>query len=105
MLNFNVVLKKLLAGRDWECYVGSFEAGVVEPNLVSLFWYSGGSFHQFNQGPQPGEPPLEGWEVSDWEQEIDNLFTAGVQELDESKRQAIYGQFQQIVAEELPVFF
>ncbi len=105
VLNFNVVLKKLLSSRDWECYVGSFEAGVVEPNLVSLFWYSGGSFHQFNQGPQPGEPPLEGWEVSEWEREIDNLFTAGVKELDESKRQAIYGRFQQIVAEELPVFF
>ena len=105
VLNFNVVLNKLLSSRDWECYVGAFEVGVVEPNLVSLFWYSGGSFHQFNQGPQPGEPPLEGWEVSDWEREIDNLFTAGVQELDRSKRQAIYGRFQQIVAEELPVFF
>ena len=105
VLNFNVVLNKLLSSRDWECYVGSFEAGVVEPNLVSLFWYSGGSFHQFNQGSQPGEPPLEGWEVSGWEREIDNLFTAGVQELDEGKRQAIYGRFQQLVAEELPVFF
>ena len=105
VLNFNVVLNKLLSSRDWECYVGSFEVGVVEPNLVSLFWYSGGSFHQFNQGTQPGEAPLEGWEVSDWEREIDNLFTAGFKELDESKRQEIYGKFQQIVAEELPVFF
>ncbi len=54
VLNFNVVLSKLLSSRDWECYVGAFEVGVVEPNLVSLFWYSGGSFHQFNQGTQPG---------------------------------------------------
>ena len=105
VLNFNVVLTKLLSSRDWECYVGAFEVGVVEPNLVSLFWYSGGSFHQFNQGSQPGEPPLKGWEVADWEQEIDNLFSAGVKELNQSNRQAIYGQFQQIVAEELPVFF
>ena len=105
VLNFNVVLKKLLSSRDWECYVGAFEAGVVEPHLVSLFWYSGGSFHQFNQGTQPGETPLKGWEVSDWEQEIDSLFNAGVKELDLSKRKAIYNQFQQIVAEELPVFF
>ena len=105
VLNFNIILRKLLFSRDWECYVGAFEAGVVEPNLVSLFWYSGGSFHQFNQGPQPGEPPLKGWEVSDWEQEIDSLFYAGVKELDLSKRKAIYTRFQQIVAEELPVFF
>ena len=105
VLNFNVVLTKLLSSRDWECYVGAFEVGVVEPNLVSLFWYSGGSFHQFNQGTQPGEPALQGWQVSDWERKIDKLFTAGVQELDTQKRRAIYGRFQQIVAEELPVFF
>ncbi len=104
VLSFNLVLQKLLSRRDWECYVGAFEAGVVEPNLVSLFWSSGGSFHQFNQGPRPGET-LEGWEVSDWEREIDTLFIAGVKELDESKRKLIYGRFQQIVAEELPVFF
>ena len=105
VLSFNLVLQKLLSRRDWECYVGAFNAGVVEPNLVSLFWSSGGSFHQFNQGPQPGELPLKEWKVSDWEREIDSLFIAGVKELDESKRKVIYGQFQQIVAEELPVFF
>lgn len=105
VLSFNLVLQKLLFRRDWECYVGAFNAGVVEPNLVSVFWKSGGSFHQFNQGSKPGEPPLEGWKVSDWEREIDSLFSAGVKELDESKRKEIYGRFQQIVAEELPVFF
>ena len=105
VLNFNVVLKKLLSSRDWECYVGAFSAGLVEPHLVFPFWYSGGSFHQFNQGTQPGESPLKGWEVSDWEREIDSLFAAGVKELDVSKRKAIYNRFQQIVAEELPVFF
>ena len=105
VINFNVVLKKLFVSRDWECYVGAFPSGVVEPNLISPFWYSGGAFHQFNQGTQPGEAPLKGWEVSDWEQEIDSLFNAGVKELDLSKRKAIYDRFQRIVAEELPVFF
>ena len=43
--------------------------------------------------------------MSEWEREIDKLFTAGVKELDTQKRREIYGRFQQIVAEELPVFF
>ena len=30
VLSFNSVLQKLLDHRDWECYVGAFEAGVVE---------------------------------------------------------------------------
>lgn len=107
ILNFSVVLQKLLQSRDWECYLGSFgtPGADVEPHLLSAFWSSVGSFHQFNQGPQPGEPPLESWEVSEWEREIDSLFAAGVKELDERKRKAIYGRFQQIVAQQLPVFF
>jgi peptide/nickel transport system substrate-binding protein len=43
--------------------------------------------------------------VSGWEREIDSLFVAGVKEQDESKRKVIYGRFQQIVAQQLPVFF
>ncbi|MGK7904534.1 MAG: ABC transporter substrate-binding protein [Hormoscilla sp.] len=72
VLSTNTVLKKLLRTRDWECYVGIFgiDGAAVEPNLLSFFWSSSGSFHQFNQGPQPGQPPIAGW-VSDWEREID----------------------------------
>ena len=107
ILNFNSVLKKLLSSRDWECYVGAF--GItdadIEPNLLSLFWLSNGSFHQFNLGSKPGEPKIKNWQVSDWEKEIDRLFTAGYQTIDENKRREIYGEFQQIVAEQLPIFF
>ena len=107
ILNFNSVLKKLLYSRDWECYVGAF--GItdadIEPNLLSLFWSSNGSFHQFNLGSKPGEPKIKNWQVSDWEKEIDRLFTAAYQTIDENKRREIYGEFQQIVAEQLPIFF
>ncbi|NET57403.1 MAG: ABC transporter substrate-binding protein [Symploca sp. SIO2E6] len=107
VLSFNVVIKKLLRSRDWDCYVGSFgvPGADLEPYLLFLFWSSKGSFHQFNQGPQPGEPPILDWVAADWEQELDRLFLAGVEELDQDQRQIIYGQFQQIVAEQLPLFF
>ncbi|MEO1377663.1 MAG: ABC transporter substrate-binding protein [Cyanobacteria bacterium J06635_10] len=104
-LSFNTVLQKILSKRDWECYVGAFESGVVEPNLVALFWNSNGSFHMFNQGSRSQKNPLIGWKVTAWEKEIDRLFQEGAVEASESKRKQIYGKFQQIVAEELPVFF
>ena len=104
-LTFNTVLRKLLGSRDWECYVGAFESGVIEPNLVALFWNSTGSFHMFNQGSQSKKRPIAGWKATEWEQEIDRLFHEGTKEADEGKRKQIYGKFQQIVAEELPVFF
>ncbi|MDJ0554317.1 MAG: ABC transporter substrate-binding protein [Microcoleaceae cyanobacterium MO_207.B10] len=106
VLSFNTILQKLLSRRDWECYVGAFgvRGADFEPSLLSLFWSSNGSFHQFNQGPQRGET-LKNWQVSNWEKEIDSLLIAGYQELDENKRREIYGQLQEIIAEQLPIFF
>jgi peptide/nickel transport system substrate-binding protein len=104
VINFNVIVQKLMS-RDWEAYVGGFGGGGVEPHNSFNIWYSQGSLHQFNQGQMPGEPPIQGWEVSDWELEIDRLFENGVKELDERKRQEIYSRFQQIVQEQVPFFY
>lgn len=104
VINFNVIVEKLQS-RNWEAYVGAFGGGGVEPHNGFNIWYSQGSLHQFNQGMQPGEPPIKDWKASDWELEIDRLFEAGVKELDENKRKKIYGRFQQIVQEELPFIY
>jgi peptide/nickel transport system substrate-binding protein len=104
VLNFNAILQKL-DRREWECYVGGFSGSGVEPHGGFNIWSSTGSLHQFNQGQQPWEDELKGWEVSDWEKEIDRLFAEGVQELDDRQRKQIYGEFQQIVAEQVPFFY
>jgi peptide/nickel transport system substrate-binding protein len=101
ILAFNSVIKKLTS-RNWECYVGGFGGGGVEPHSGSNIWKSNGSLHQFNQGPQEGEPPISGWKVSEWEKEIDRLFAAGARELDDSKRAVFYNKYQQIAQEQLP---
>ena len=101
VVSFNTVLQRL-GNRTWDCYVGGFGGGGLDPNSGANIWLSNGSLHQFNQGPKAGDPPLKGWEVSSWEKEIDRLFAAGAQELDEAKRKVIYGQFQQVVQEQLP---
>lgn len=104
VLSFNTAIEKL-SNRNWECYVGGFGGGGAEPHSGFNIWSSRGGLHQFNQGQRPGEPPIQGWEVSDWEKEIDRLFIEGARELDEAKRKAIYAQFQQIVQEQLPLFY
>lgn len=102
VLAFNAVLDKL-SHRNWECYVGGLGGGGLEPHETFMIWSSRGASHDFNLGSQPGEPPIQGWDVSDWEKELDHLLIAGSQEFDETKRKAIYAQFQQIVQEELPI--
>jgi peptide/nickel transport system substrate-binding protein len=101
VLAFNSVIKRLTS-RNWECYVGGFGGGGAEPHSGSNIWVSSGSLHQFNQGPQEGEPPISGWEVTAWEKEIDRLFAAGARELDENKRRVFYDKYQQIAQEQLP---
>ena len=103
-INFNTLVAKLSDTRDWECYLLGLTGG-VEPNDGANVWNSKGQLHSFNQGPTPGQPPINGWVVSDWEKEIDRLMIAGAQELDENKRKQIYAKFQNIVQEELPVIY
>ena len=102
ILSFNAYLQKLKETQDWDCYLGGFGGGGIDPHSASNIWSYKGSSHAFNQGPQPGSQPLIGWEVSDWEKEIDRLYKQGAQELDEKKRIEIYHQYQRIASEQLP---
>lgn len=101
-INFNTLVDKTSTTRDWDCHLIGFTGG-IEPHSTANLWTSRGGSHSFNLAPQVGQPPITGWEPNEWEQEIDRLFTAGTQEVDENKRKAIYGKFQQIVQEQLPV--
>lgn len=101
VLAFNTIIKRLTS-RDWECYVGGFGGGGTDPHSNSNVWRSDGSLHQFNQGPQEGEPPITGWTSTPWEKEIDRLFNAGARELDDNKRRIYYDQFQKLAQEQIP---
>lgn len=101
-ISFNTLITRVTTTRDWDCFLIGFTGG-IEPHSGANLWTSKGGSHMFNLGPQPGEPQIIGWQPNDWELEIDRLFTAGARELDEAKRQEIYGNFQQIVQEQLPV--
>lgn len=101
-ISFNTLITRVTTTRDWECFMIGFTGG-IDPHSGANLWTSKGGSHMFNLGPQPGEPQITGWQPNDWELEIDRLFTAGARELDESKRQEIYGNFQRIVQEQLPV--
>ncbi|MCS6812730.1 MAG: ABC transporter substrate-binding protein [Cyanobacteria bacterium] len=104
VISFNSILEKLKT-RDWECYVGKFAGGSVDPHSGFNIWYSQGEAHQFNQGQRSGEPPIQNWQVSDWEKDIDRLMIAASQELDEAKRRALYVEFQQLVQEQVPFIY
>jgi peptide/nickel transport system substrate-binding protein len=103
-LSFNTYVEKLRLTRNWDTYLGAFTGG-TEPHSAYNIWSVNGTLHTFNQGPQAGEPPIKGWEVYDWERKIDDLYVKASQELDEAKRKEIYGETQQIIAEQVPFIY
>jgi peptide/nickel transport system substrate-binding protein len=100
-IDFAVMVDKITNTLEWESYFGLI-TGSVEPHSGANVWSPDGGFHPFNQKPQPGQPPIEGREVADWEAEIGRLYIEGARELDETKRKEIYGETQRLAQEYLP---
>jgi peptide/nickel transport system substrate-binding protein len=96
-INFN----KLVAGLDsppyqWEACILGFTGG-PEPHDGANIWFSSGPSHQWRPNQKTPATP--------WEAEIDNLFRKGAQTLDIKQREAIYGRWQVIAAEQLPFIY
>ncbi|NEP91470.1 MAG: ABC transporter substrate-binding protein, partial [Okeania sp. SIO2C2] len=68
-------------------------------------WNPDGGLHMFNQAPQAGQEPIKGRIVTNWENEIGQLYIKGAQELDEAKRREIYVEAQRIVQDQLPFIY
>ena len=100
-LDFAVLGDKISNTLDWECWYGAITGGIEPANGYNV-WAVDGNFHVFNQKPQAGQPPIEGWEASDWEKRIHQLYIQGGKESDEAKRKAIYAETQKISQENLP---
>jgi peptide/nickel transport system substrate-binding protein len=103
-LAFNVVIDKLSNSLDWDCILLGLTGG-NEPNDGANVWFPEGNLHMFNQKPQPGQKPIEGWKVSDWERKIHQLYIQAAGEFDLAKRKAIYAETQRIAEEYLPFIY
>lgn len=101
---FNTIVDKLDDSLDWDCTLLGLTGG-LEPNSGANVWSPEGGLHMFNQKPQPPSEPIQGFTVSEWEREIGDLYIAGAQELDETKRKAIYVKTQQLSQEYLPFIY
>lgn len=103
-LAWNTFLDKLSNTLDWEVSMLGLTGG-LEPNDGANVWSPEGGLHMFNQKPQPGQKPIEGWEVSPWEKKIHELYIQGAQEFDEENVKRIYWQTQRLTQENLPFIY
>ena len=93
-LEFNNLVGKLTATYDWDSIILGLTGG-IEPHFGKNVWASDGQLHMWN--PRQKSPQTA------WETRVDDIFNAGVQELDEQKRKTLYDEWQVIISRELPV--
>ncbi|MEH2193859.1 MAG: ABC transporter substrate-binding protein [Nostoc sp.] len=103
-LAWNTFTDKVSNSLDWEASLMGLTGG-LEPNDGANVWAPEGGLHMFNQKPQAGQKPIQGWEIAPWETEIGNLYIQAARELDEAKVKAIYAETQRITQENLPFIF
>jgi peptide/nickel transport system substrate-binding protein len=103
-LAWSTFLDKLSNTLDWEASLLGLTGG-LEPNDGANVWSPEGGLHMFNQKPQPGQKPIEGWQVAPWEKKIHELYIQGAQEFDEAKVKEIYAQSQKLTQEYLPFIY
>lgn len=103
-LAWNTYTNRLANTLDWDASLLGLTGG-LEPNNGANVWSPEGGLHMFNQKPQAGQKPIEGWEVAPWEARIGELYIQGARELDEAKRKEIYAQTQRISQEYLPFIY
>lgn len=103
-IDFGTLVDKISNTLEWECHLIAF-TGSVDPHSSFNSWSPNGGLHSFNQKPLPGQPPLEGREVADWEEKIGQLYIQAARELDEAKRKAIYAETQRLAQEYLPFIY
>ncbi len=95
-LEFNSLVSKLTSNFNWDAVILGLTGG-IEPHFGKNVWASDGQLHVWN--PRQKSPQ------TDWEKRIDEIFSAGVQELDENKRKILYDEFQLIVSQKLPIIY
>jgi len=93
-VDYNAIVTKLLDTFDWEAVIIGVE-GSIDPNDSSWIWESKGPLHiwaPYMESPQ-----------TDWERRIDELFALGRTIWNFEKAKVFYDEYQDIVAEQLPV--
>lgn len=95
-LEFNALVDRIDNSHDWEAILMGFTGG-REPNDGANFWKSDARLHMW--WPEQKVPGF------DWERRIDEIFLQGVQELDITRRKALYREWIELVHEQQPVIY
>ncbi|MFH0918736.1 MAG: ABC transporter substrate-binding protein [Fibrobacterota bacterium] len=94
LVEFNTLIDKLLATYDWDAIVLGTTGG-DDPYSGGNVWHSYSPHHQWN--------PNQKTPATVWEKRTDEIFDLALKEMDRGRRKALYDEWQDSVAENLPL--
>jgi peptide/nickel transport system substrate-binding protein len=95
-IDFNVVVEKLTSTFDWDAIIIGL-TGTFDPNGGSNVWLSSGNLHMWY--------PYQETPATEWEARIDEVWLQAQRAMDPEVRRQWYFEFQDIVAENVPLFY
>ncbi len=99
LLEFNNFVARLMQGKDYDAGIIGLTGG-NEPNSGANVWKSDGRMHMFDVKKFQDHPITR-----DWELEINNILTQGVQVIEFNQRKAYYDKLQELVYEYNPFIY
>ena len=94
-MDFNSLVNRLTATRDWEMILIGLTGG-PEPYFGKNVWSYKGTMHLWNLSGRPQFP---------YEEEIEDIFNQSAVTLDLSQRKALFSRWQRIVAVQQPFIY
>lgn len=103
LLNGSLVSERLMAS-DFEVGIQAY-GNQPDPQLRKAIWQPSGDLYYWHRSSrnEDGTPNFEN--MVDWELRVFDLFEQGQVEMDPEKRKELYGEWQAIYADKLPVIF
>ena len=95
-VEFNSLVDQLMNEHDFDTILIGLTGG-VEPHSGANVWRSSGPLHMWH--PNQEEPHR------DWEVRIDELFELGAQAVETEDRIEYYNEFQEIIADRVPLIY
>lgn len=95
-IDFNVVVERLTSTYEWDAIIIGL-TGTFDPNGGSNVWLSTGNLHMWY--------PFQETPNTEWEARIDEVWVEAQRAMDPEARRDWYYEFQDVVAENAPLFY
>ncbi len=106
MIDFNILIDKMNNSLDWEAAISGLGGGdPLEPNNSKNVYASDGRLHMFDQRLPDKSGKITVTDARPWEKRLDEIFNEGAETLDNTKRRALYDEYQKIVYDETPFIY